>query len=382
MVSPALSASQSATQEYSFLDAWQAYMNDGEGLRLLSDWVDLDGTSLVVDGAAAPASYRVVNGGSLKATDNAVVNSLWLRNSTASVSASVVTNGVLVSSGNIDIDNSRIANPDEAGLVLSADTNNLLVPSTARIINSDISGLSFGAVVGMTGEMWIENSTVTGTGQLPPGNPSRTGNGGVRLIGGILHVSAGSHIQGEESGLSLLSPPKSFEQYGVDVNNVVEIDGSSVTATDGPAILVDRLMTIFDGPTTADIKISNGSALSAGNGRLVDVLLDGTANVEIDDSRLHGDLVGAETATLNVTLRNHARLDGNIINGNSLVIDSSGYWQLAADNSVKSLAMNGGSVGFSEDAFHTLTVGGFPGVVCLICVLTWITVWGFAQCRG
>jgi len=361
MVSPAVSAGQSATAEYSFLDAWQAYMSDGGGLRLLSDWVDLNGTSLVVDGATAPASYRVVNGGSLKATDHAVVNSLWLRNSTASVSASVVKNGVLVSSGNIDIDNSRIENPDEAGLVLSADTNNLLVPSTAKIINSDISGLSFGAVVGMTGEMWIENSTVTGSGQLPPGNASRTGNGGVRLIGGVLHVSAGSHIQGEESGLSLLSPPTSFEQYGVDVNNVVEIDGSSITAKVGPAILVDRLMTVFDGPTTADIKISNGSALNAGNGRLIDVLLDGTANIEIDDSRLHGDLVGAEAATLNVTLRNNARLDGNIINGNSLVIDSSGYWQLAADNSIKSLAMDGGSVGFSEDAFHTLTVGGLSG---------------------
>nr|GFD50369.1 hypothetical protein [Tanacetum cinerariifolium] len=84
-------------------------------------------------------------------------------------------------------------------------------------------------------------------------------------------------------------------------------------------------------------------------------------SVEINNSRLTGDFVADDTSVLNVTLRNNARLDGNIINGNSLVIDSSGYWQLAADNSIKSLAMDGGSVGFSEDAFHTLTVGRLSG---------------------
>ncbi|MGH8418660.1 MAG: autotransporter outer membrane beta-barrel domain-containing protein [Pseudomonas sp.] len=113
--------------------------------------------------------------------------------------------------------------------------------------------------------------------------------------------------------------------------------------------------------TTADILIANHSILEAGNGRLVDVKQESSAKVEVNDSALNGDFVADDTSTLNVILRNHGRLDGNIINGNSLIIDSSGHWQLQADNEVKSLAIDGGSVGFSEEGFHTLTLGQLSG---------------------
>jgi outer membrane autotransporter protein len=113
--------------------------------------------------------------------------------------------------------------------------------------------------------------------------------------------------------------------------------------------------------TQAQILIANGAILQPGNGRLVEAYNGSQVDLSVENSQLTGDFVADDTSTLHVTLRNNARLNGNIINGNSLVIDSSGHWQLAGDNSIKSLAMDGGSVGLSEDAFYTLTVGELSG---------------------
>ncbi|MDC6382175.1 autotransporter outer membrane beta-barrel domain-containing protein [Pseudomonas graminis] len=79
------------------------------------------------------------------------------------------------------------------------------------------------------------------------------------------------------------------------------------------------------------------------------------------NSTLSGDFVADDTSTLNVVLRNHGQLNGNIVNGNAVIIDSSGRWQLAAGNSVNSLALDGGSVGFTGDGFHSLSLGTLSG---------------------
>jgi len=101
--------------------------------------------------------------------------------------------------------------------------------------------------------------------------------------------------------------------------------------------------------------------MHAGNGRLLDIFNDSDVEVEVNNSSLTGDFVADDTSTLNVILRNHGRLDGNIINANSLIIDSSGHWQMGADNSVKTLAMDGGSIGFSGEGFHSLKLGSLSG---------------------
>ncbi|MCF7534966.1 autotransporter outer membrane beta-barrel domain-containing protein [Pseudomonas petrae] len=94
---------------------------------------------------------------------------------------------------------------------------------------------------------------------------------------------------------------------------------------------------------------------------MIDVNQESTANVKVINSTLSGDFVADDTSTLNVVLRNRGQLNGNIVNGNAVTIDSSGRWQLAADNSVNSLALDGGSVGFAGNGFHSLSLGKLSG---------------------
>lgn len=321
--------------------------------------VVINGIPYTVDASHAPASYSVINGGKLDVVGGAVVESLSTHNSNINVTDSSVKAGITVLSGDVTITGTTVQNLNERGIILYASTNNLLVPSTAHITDSSVSGLSYGAAVGPTGEIWIANSSVFSDGYTS----TELGNGGIKLSGGVVHVSDRSQITGVESGIYIIGPTvtSTGDELPISLRNIVEIDNSTVTAMEGSAILVSKLPGNIDKPTTAHILISNGSVLKAGNGRLVDVENDGTANVEVNNSQLDGDMIARDQGTLNVVLRNHASLNGEIINANSVTIDSSGQWQFAADNTVKSLAIDGGNVSFTGDAFHTLNLGALSG---------------------
>ncbi|MCF5827423.1 pertactin-like passenger domain-containing protein, partial [Pseudomonas syringae] len=86
-----------------------------------------------------------------------------------------------------------------------------------------------------------------------------------------------------------------------------------------------------------------------------------TANFKVDNSILNGNLVADDTSTLNVTLQNGAQLTGDIVNGNALAITSGGQWQMQGDNAVRSLSLQGGSVGFGGEGFHTLSLNELSG---------------------
>jgi len=174
------------------------------------------------------------------------------------------------------------------------------------------------------------------------------------MTGGTATVNERSRIIGEQTGV--------FLTLGESGRlNILSIDNSYVSGGAGPAIRVDQGEGGRWGQTRANIVLANGTTLEAGNGRLIEVLHQSEVDLHVNNSQLTGDLVADDTSTLDVTLRNHARLNGNIVNGNSLIIDSSGHWQLAGDNALKSLAMDGGSVGLSDGGHHTLTVGQLSG---------------------
>jgi outer membrane autotransporter protein len=177
------------------------------------------------------------------------------------------------------------------------------------------------------------------------------------MTGGEAHIVEGSHIKGSGNGLFIITGQSDADT----VINKLVIDNSSVAGLAGSAIEVNKVASANARKTIANILIANHSVLQAGNGRLLDVLNESTANVEVNNSNLSGNMVADDSSTLNVVLRNHGRLNGNIINSNSLIIDSSGHWQMGDDNVIKSLAIDGGSVGFSEDGFHSLTVGELSG---------------------
>ncbi|MCF7542216.1 autotransporter outer membrane beta-barrel domain-containing protein [Pseudomonas sp. P2647] len=203
------------------------------------------------------------------------------------------------------------------------------------------------------GEIWLKSTQVEGLGTAA----SLAENGGLKLSGGVAHVLEGSHVIGEDSGVRIINGTHGL----VSQTNFLEINASTITARTGSAIEVTRRSATSADKTTANILIADDAILDAGNGVLIDVNQESTANVKVINSTLSGDFVADDTSTLNVVLRNRGQLNGNIVNGNAVTIDSSGRWQLAADNSVNSLALDGGSVGFAGNGFHSLSLGKLSG---------------------
>lgn len=316
-----------------------------------SSTVLVDGRTETVMSSTPATSYYVMNGGVLNVLKDGVVNAVAINHSKVIVDDGSVKEGIVLSSGDLKLVNATVGNDKGSGLVLLLTKTDLLSPSTAHITDSSITGKNYGMAVGTTGEAWLVNSTVRGMNE--DGTPA---SGGMRLSGGAAHVMGDSHISGDVDGVYIVNGASNI----IEQDNHLEIDQSSVNGGTGAAIKVNRLKAGAQ-PTVAEVTVSNGSTLSSGSGLLVDILGGSTANVEVNNSILTGNFVADDTSTLNTVLRNHGQLNGNIVNGDSVIIDSSGRWQFAADNRVKSLALDGGSVGFTGEGFHSLSLGQLSG---------------------
>lgn len=208
-----------------------------------------------------------------------------------------------------------------------------------------------GGIAVHPGELVLHNSSVIGGeagGQL---------GWGVGVFGGKAEVYSGSHITGAKNGIYMRNETAAGG-VGKLNHSRLKVDGSTLEGLRGAAI---RVESAEGAKHTADIDVLNGSILLSGNGNLLETLNQTTTNLKIDNSRLTGNLVADDTSILNVTLQNNAQLTGNIINGNRLTLASGGYWQMTGDNSVKTLSMDGGAVGFGDGAFKTLSLNELSG---------------------
>ena len=314
-------------------------------------FVPVDDTIVNVDSSAPSQSYLVTNGGVLNVLEGGVVNSIAMSHSEVNVHAGLVRNGIAVSSGDLKLYGTTVENAQGLGLQLLLTETDLITRSQAHVNNSSITGSFYGLGVGATGEIWLANSVVKGVSA-----DSGPKAGGMRLSGGVAHVTDNSSIKGEVNGIYIVNGASNITTQ----ENHLDISNSLISGGAGAAIVVDRLSSRAQ-QTTADIIIRDGSSLESDSGLLINVQSESTANVKVINSTLSGDFVADDTSTLNVVLRNHGQLNGNIVNGNSVTIDSSGRWQLGADNSVNSLALDGGSVGFTGDGFHSLSLGTLSG---------------------
>lgn len=314
---------------------------------------EVDGVPHTLDGTLDAGNFRVINGGELNLVNGTSINWAEVQNSTMNVSRSFVHDGINVHSGKVLVEDSTISNVDGIAIRLYLTGTDLVSPSVVSLKNSTVTGMGFGAAVGTTGEIQLTNSFVTGVGTLG----DQDGNAGLKLAGGTARITEGSHVAGDESGIRIINGTHGLSEQ----INRVYVQGSTVSATEGPAIKVTK-SSIFETETTVgQIIISDNAVLQAGNGRLLEVDQESTADIKVINSILSGDLVADDTSTLNTVLRNHGQLNGNIVNGDSVIIDSSGRWQFAADNRVKSLALDGGSVGFSGEDLHSLSLGQLSG---------------------
>jgi outer membrane autotransporter protein len=319
---------------------------------MMRDVMTIDGRAFTIDASTVFDSYRVINDGVLNITPGGVADWVGVEKSKLNVQSGTVAGGIDVSGGQAEIHNGVVKRGDGAAIELIMNARDPTTRSTARLSGSRVEGASYGVMISAAGEVWLNATQVQGIGV----SSALKENGGMKVSGGIAHVLGGSHVTGEDSGIRIIDGTHGL----VKQINFVEIDASKVSASAGSAIEVTKVSPTFENKTVAKILISNGSTLEA-EGPLIDVKQESTADVEINDSLLTGDLAADDTSTLNVVLRNHGQLNGNIVNGDSVIIDSSGRWQFAADNRVESLALDGGSVGFTGEGFHSLSLGQLSG---------------------
>ena len=303
--------------------------------------VNLDSTSV------AEQYYKLINGSELNA-DGATVYTVesWGSNVSLENNTRVEGSVRLQHGGLLSIANSVVVNSTQWPAVV--------VGSGARgnISNSLISGSGMAVSVTNGGSLDIVDTRIE---SLEP-SVSR-GGWGVGVFGATMNIAGKSRIVGRENGAYLNYADGSSASSHT---GWLTVDDSIVESKTGAAIKVDTSAS-FTVPYTANINIRNNTTLIAGNGNLLEVEDRSTANFTVDDSRLNGNLTADDTSTLNVTLQNYAQLTGNIINSNSLAINSGASWQMVDDSSIKALSMNGGRVSFGEGAFKTLTLGELSG---------------------
>ena len=169
---------------------------------------------------------------------------------------------------------------------------------------------------------------------------------GALLSGGSLAITGGSIQSHDAAALSISGS-----------GNTVDIDGAYIGSTNGPAIKVDA-------GAEAIIAVSNGSTLSAGDGKgeLLDVQSDSVLDLVIDGSFLHGSLTVPEGGLVNVRLQNGTSFTGQMTDIEKLQLDSDVNWNITGDSSAGSLVLNGGTVDFAgSEYFHRLAMGELSG---------------------
>ena len=196
---------------------------------------------------------------------------------------------------------------------------------------------SAGVVTQSGGRVELNNSHVKANG---------AGAVGAQLNGGTLAVNGGS-IQSQTAAAINISGQ----------GNTVAIDNAYIGSVEGADIKVE-------GGAEATITVSNGSTLSAGNGRgeLLDVQSDSVLDLVVDGSYLHGNLTIPEGGLVNVRLQNGTRFTGQMSDVKNLQLDAGVGWDIMGDSNVESLVLNGGSIDFAKaEGFHQLSMGELSG---------------------
>jgi len=328
---------------------------------VIADLVVVDGGVKEVNESTGD-DYMISTKATLNINEGGGVGWVQATNSSVNISGGVVSTDVFAPTGAalklegsvLNAGRAVISNSTGIGLLLQRGQQGpVLLGSSANISNSTITGVGIGVLVGESGNLKLIDTNVLG------------GSGANRLGTGIhvdvarLSATNGSLIRGDDTGISISkSGGTPGEGPSPNVTSWVNIDGSTVQGLAGPAIKVESRSDI--GPI-ANITVQNNSTLLAGNGNLLEVRGLSTANFTVDHSTLTGNLVADDASTMNVTLQNNAQLTGYVINSNNLTINSGAHWQMLGDNSVKAMSLNGGTVSFGGDRFHTLSLGALSG---------------------
>ncbi|WP_192872256.1 autotransporter outer membrane beta-barrel domain-containing protein [Pseudomonas congelans] len=240
--------------------------------------------------------------------------------------------------------------------ILSDRTVALIVQGNSNVTleHSVVEGKGGGITVVEDASALISNTQVSSL----QGEVGRHTGWGVGIFGARADITSRSYIKGLSHGVWFTHPGLTVGDGTQFNHGQLSIDNSTVEGLTGAAIRVEGREGISH---LADIEIKNDTLLLSGNGMLLEVLNQSTANFNVDNSTLNGNLVADDTSTLNITLQNGAQLNGDIVNGNRLAITSGSQWQMQGDNAVRSLSLQGGRVSFAGEGFHTLSLNELSG---------------------
>lgn len=327
----------------------------------------VDNTTLNIDSTTTPIDYLVRNGGVLNVNGASTQSITVQPGSTLNINgATVVGNsgieGVVITSSRGTVNQANVTS-DDIGLAVNR-SSIAAGGSTVDVSNSQIRGDVFGAQVTGLSTLSLVNTQVTGAG---------TSGIGVNILGGQVNASAGTQITGQTTGVRMVN----------DTANVgaraLTLDNATVQGINGSAVLVDRGI-------NATVNLSNGASLLAGNNNLLDVQgastaamtvasseLQGniniagnsTGNLTFDQGRMTGDVLVENGSTANVTLQNSSQFTGRLDEVNGVTVNSGSIWTLTGNDTVGTLAMNGGTVRFGAqdvpNTFYQLNVGTLAG---------------------
>ncbi|MDQ0668632.1 autotransporter outer membrane beta-barrel domain-containing protein [Pseudomonas sp. W2I6] len=304
-------------------------------------------SELTLDGARAQSilvndSALIVNAGSqvsdIRATQGSTVNLTG-----ANVESSHPLFGALRLDDSVaTVNGSTLTSHTNFGLQ-AFQSNGSAKGGIAEVFNSTIRGALGGALVQGNSELHLKNSRVEGTD---------ADSTGVWLNGGTVTASDSTLIGGN-NGVIIT------DQYADGDVGKLLLDNSRVEGRSGSAIAVNGG---HFGPAVAEIDVRNGSTLIGGNGVLLEVNDGSTASMNVDNSRLTGDVIIEAGSTAHLNLQNNAGLTGQLHNVTSLNVGDSSYWELTGDSQVGDLTLAGGTVKFgATDAFYQLDLETLAG---------------------
>ncbi|HEY9130459.1 MAG TPA: autotransporter outer membrane beta-barrel domain-containing protein [Dyella sp.] len=228
-------------------------------------------------------------------------------------------------------------------------------------------GLSVNAGLGQTSTATVSNSSITshGRGANTVGDSTLTLSGstvhgiddgkfasglGLGMFGGTVLINDSSTVTGDVRGILM-----GADYLSTTKDMSLVIDGATVIGKTGTAIEVSEG---FDGPSVANITVTNGANLVSGNGILLDVNANGSSlgsmvDFNVSQSSLTGDIVADAASTVNVNLDNAASLTGKMTHAGDVTVSGGAQWMLTADSDVGSMTLNNGTVAFQPQADGT-----------------------------
>ncbi|WP_422630910.1 autotransporter outer membrane beta-barrel domain-containing protein [Pseudomonas viridiflava] len=283
-----------------------------------------------------PQRYYEVSNHSKLVSEGATLGQITAENSTIILKpGTVIKNFLRLYQGKLEMADTRTEN-----IIILDRVEDASIKNTTAL-----AGMGLSVIVSTVS---VEDSSLTGT-------KSKGSGWGIGVFGGDAHVH-NSDVTGDMNAAYMTH---TFTLGGgTFLEGRLEVDHSVLESREGATIKVEGRQGLTH---LADIEINNDSIMLSGNGNLLESLHRSTSNFTVDDSALYGNLFADDTSTLNVTLQNNASLTGDIINGHTLAVKSGGNWQMVGDNAIKSLSMEGGSVNFAEEGFHTLSLNELSG---------------------